>query len=50
MPTWGLTQSDAEIWALGAFLEKQPQLSDADYAAMAKEAAAAADKAIAPRE
>ena len=34
MPAWGPTHSDDKIWAIVAFLEKLPELSPAEYAAM----------------
>jgi mono/diheme cytochrome c family protein len=34
MPAWGPTHNDEELWAIVAFLEKLPQLSPAEYAAM----------------
>ena len=37
MPAWGLTQSDAEVWNLVAFLEAMPDLAPADYQKMRTE-------------
>ena len=31
MPSWGVTHSDEEIWAIVAFLQKLPELSEAEY-------------------
>jgi mono/diheme cytochrome c family protein len=38
MPAFGLTHSDAEIWAMVAFLKQLPKLDAAHYAAALKEA------------
>ena len=38
MPAWGPSHNDDQIWALVAFVEKQPQLSAQEYAAMASDA------------
>ncbi|MBD3378800.1 c-type cytochrome [candidate division KSB1 bacterium] len=34
MPSWGVTHSDEEIWAIVAFLQKLPGLSEAKYKTM----------------
>ncbi|MBI3530239.1 MAG: cytochrome c [Betaproteobacteria bacterium] len=36
MPAWGLTHDDASIWGLVAFLQKLPDLTPAQYQALAK--------------
>jgi mono/diheme cytochrome c family protein len=38
MPAFGTTHTDEEIWAIVAFLKRLPQLDDAGYAAMVKQA------------
>lgn len=39
MPAWGKTHTDDEIWAMVAFLQKQPKMSAAEFQALsAKEA------------
>jgi mono/diheme cytochrome c family protein len=38
MPAFGLTHSDAEIWAMVAFLKQLPKLDAARYAALLKDA------------
>ncbi len=43
MPAWGQTQDDASIWTIVAFLEKLHTMTPAEYRAMQKEAAQAAD-------
>ena len=35
MPAWGVTHDDQAIWALVAFVQKLPELSAAQYHAMA---------------
>jgi len=37
MPAWGLTQSDADVWNLVAFLEAMPDMAPADYQKMKAE-------------
>lgn len=34
MPAWGLTHSDAQIWALVAFLQKLPGMTQEQYASL----------------
>jgi mono/diheme cytochrome c family protein len=34
MPAWGATHSDEEIWAIVAFVQKLPELSAEEYAAL----------------
>jgi len=41
MPSFGVTHTDAEIWAIVAFLEKLPKMSPQEYQAMAGAAQAA---------
>jgi mono/diheme cytochrome c family protein len=36
MPAWEYRLSDAEIWQVVAFVQRMPQLSPADYAALTK--------------
>lgn len=36
MPAWGKTLSDQQIWALAAFLQKLPHLSESQYQRMTK--------------
>lgn len=36
MPAWGITHDDASIWGLVAFLQKLPELTPAQYQALAK--------------
>jgi mono/diheme cytochrome c family protein len=36
MPAWGVTHSDDKIWAMVAFIETLPQMTPAQYEAMAK--------------
>jgi mono/diheme cytochrome c family protein len=36
MPAWGITHDDSSIWGLVAFLQKLPELSPAQYQALAK--------------
>ena len=38
MPSFGVTYSDEEIWAIVAFLQRMPKLSPEEYQAMAREA------------
>jgi len=39
MPAWGTSHDDAALWSLVAFLQKLPQLSPEEYAAMTAPAA-----------
>lgn len=36
MPAWGMTHDDSSIWGLVAFLQKLPELTPAQYQALAK--------------
>jgi mono/diheme cytochrome c family protein len=36
MPAWGMTHDDSSIWGLVAFLQKMPDLTPAQYQALAK--------------
>ena len=36
MPAWGMTHDDSSIWGLVAFLRKMPDLTPAQYRALAK--------------
>jgi mono/diheme cytochrome c family protein len=36
MPAWGVTHDDASIWGLVAFLQKLPELTAAQYQALAR--------------
>ncbi|GAC1628472.1 MAG: hypothetical protein NVS9B10_18440 [Nevskia sp.] len=45
MPAWGLTHDDETIWNIVAFLQKLPQLSAAQYAAMTADAESAHEDA-----
>ena len=38
MPSFGVTHSDEEIWAVVAFLQRMPKLSPEEYQAMARQA------------
>jgi mono/diheme cytochrome c family protein len=38
MPSFGVTHSDEEIWAIVAFLQKMPKLSPQEYQAMVRQA------------
>ena len=38
MPAYGVTHGDEEIWEIVAFLKRMPQLSPAEYEALAREA------------
>ncbi len=38
MPSFGVTHSDEEIWAVVAFLQRMPKLSPEEYRAMARQA------------
>lgn len=38
MPSFGVSYSDEEIWAVVAFLQRMPKLSPEEYQAMAREA------------
>jgi mono/diheme cytochrome c family protein len=40
MPAYGVTLGDEEIWEVVAFLKRMPQLSPAEYEALAREAEA----------
>jgi mono/diheme cytochrome c family protein len=40
MPAWGTTHSDPMIWAMVAFLERLPEMTPAEYRAMARQAGA----------
>jgi mono/diheme cytochrome c family protein len=48
MPAFGPTHTDEEIWAIVAFLKRLPQLDDAGYAAMLKQAGLPAPGAGSP--
>ncbi len=39
MPAWGASHSDADIWALTAFVQRLPRLSPSEYRAMQERAA-----------
>jgi mono/diheme cytochrome c family protein len=41
MPAWGYRLSDQEIWGVVAFMQRMPQLSPAEYAALAARSAPA---------
>ncbi|HEY3378650.1 MAG TPA: cytochrome c [Armatimonadota bacterium] len=36
MPAWGVTHSDQEIWNIVAFMQKLPEMTPAEYTAMAR--------------
>jgi mono/diheme cytochrome c family protein len=38
MPSFGVTHSDEEIWAIVAFLQRMPKLSPEEYQAMVRQA------------
>ncbi len=43
MPAWGKTHADDALWALTAFVQKLPELSEADYNKLVQVAAAGAE-------
>lgn len=43
MPAWGLTHDDHKIWAMVAYLQKQPRMSAAEFHALSKDASAEDD-------
>lgn len=45
MPAWTATDSDRDVWAVVAFLERLPKLAPADYQALLQAAAFAKDHA-----
>jgi hypothetical protein len=40
MPAWGKTHDDQKIWAMVAFLQKQPKMSVSEYRALTANAGA----------
>lgn len=47
MPAWGMRYSDADLWAIVAFVKHLPRLTAGDYAAMAQGAEAVAPEEVA---
>lgn len=48
MPAWGLTHDDHTIWAMVAYLQKQPRMSAAEFHALTANASAGEDHDEAP--
>lgn len=48
MPAWGITHDDPTIWAIVAYLQKQPRMSAAEFHALSANAAGMEDHGMAP--
>ncbi|HKT43001.1 MAG TPA: cytochrome c, partial [Rhodanobacteraceae bacterium] len=48
MPAWGATHDDHTIWAMVAYLQKQPRMSAAEYQSLTAHAAGMEGHGMAP--
>jgi molybdopterin-biosynthesis enzyme MoeA-like protein len=48
LPAWGATHDDHTIWAMVAYLQKQPRMSAAEYQSLTADAAGMEEHEAAP--